>query len=81
MTTTCEIFAERGSHSYTAAPGTDRDRNGDPVSMVCRYCPATLENNVPAPRIKHSDDWAAAIVGHIFVEDCNTDGSLKTEDN
>ena len=79
--TNCEHYEEKGRHSYTAAPGTERDRNGDPIDMICRYCGDPLHIETPAPRYTPNRDWAAATAGRTFAEDLNSDGSLKTEDD
>ena len=78
----CEYYEEKGRHSYTAAPGTERDRNGDPIDMVCRYCEITLHSDEPTERFTTKGrSWAAATAGRTFAEDLNSDGSLKTPEN
>ena len=81
MSTKCEYYEENGRHSFTAAPDTERDRNGDPIDMVCRYCPEAIHNENAAPRMDAVRTWEAFSAGHIFAEDINSDGTLKTETN
>ena len=47
MSTICQIFAARGSHSWAAAPDTTYDRNGDPNDMVCRDCGTHISDPTP----------------------------------
>ncbi len=77
----CEYFEERGRHSFTAAPDSPRDRNGDPIDMICRYCPATLHNDVPLPPMTVPRTWESFSAGHVFAEELNADGTLKTTEN
>ena len=77
----CPTLDSRGSHSYTAAAGAAYDQNGDAVDMVCRDCGATLRHDEPLPRFNSSRDWKDASAGHVFAEDCNSDGTLRTPAN
>ena len=76
----CEYLEEKGRHSFTAVPDSPRDHNGDPVNMVCRYCPETFTNNVPDDiDFGRERTWEAASAGMSFAEDLNADGTIKTD--
>ena len=74
----CYYLESRGSHSFTAALGTEYDHNGDPIDMVCRDCGHGEHNESPLPRMSApSNDWSIRTDGMVFAEDLNSDGTLK----
>ena len=60
-------------HSWTAKPNTERDRNGDPIDMVCRNCGVEIHNDTPEPRMARTETWEAATAGVTFAEDYESD--------